>query len=151
MPEKPTGMYNEDGLVESKNIAREMAEVEKPYHEKTLGIFPASKRKISAGEKIAEEKIETGSVLHIKDLPYNVSAAFHEIAKKYTPSTGDVFEVSEVRMVDYDNSNLRYRIFGTLQRYDPGTFTGHRTHNENVEIDIDVQEDNVVKTELLYI
>ncbi len=47
-------LYNEQGQVEDPEVARKMANAEDPYHEKMLGIFPASKKKIAEGEKFSE-------------------------------------------------------------------------------------------------
>lgn len=52
----PYDIYNK-GLVSDPEIAREMAEIEKPYREsKTLGIFPPTKNKLKEGEFLAEVK-----------------------------------------------------------------------------------------------
>jgi len=47
-------LYNEQGQVENPDVARRMANVENSSHEKTLGIFPASKKKIVEGERFGE-------------------------------------------------------------------------------------------------
>lgn len=42
-------------LVENPDTARKMARVEDEYHKKTLGIFPASEKKIAKGVEAAQE------------------------------------------------------------------------------------------------
>lgn len=65
---------DESGRITSPERAREMAEIEDPHHEKTLGIFPPSKDKISKGEEAAAEHF-----LEKEGLP----PAIIEIVKKY--------------------------------------------------------------------
>jgi hypothetical protein len=47
-------LYNEQGQVENPDVARAMANAENSSHEKTLGMFPPSKKKLAEGEKLAE-------------------------------------------------------------------------------------------------
>ncbi|MFA6383189.1 MAG: hypothetical protein WCX17_02080 [Parcubacteria group bacterium] len=47
-------LYDDQGKVEDPEVARKMAKAEDSYHEKTLGIFPASRKKIAEGEKFSE-------------------------------------------------------------------------------------------------
>jgi len=46
---------NEEGRINDPEIAEEMAKTEDSFHKKTLGVFPASKKKILEGEKAAEK------------------------------------------------------------------------------------------------
>ncbi len=52
-------VYDEEGRIKDREIAREMAEAEDPFHKKTLGVFPPSKRKLEKGELAAEDKLES--------------------------------------------------------------------------------------------
>lgn len=65
------------GRVSNLEVARKMAKIENPYHEKTLGIIPPSERKIKKGEQLAEEERLDG--LDIKgELPLEVLEAVKE-------------------------------------------------------------------------
>ena len=84
MPEAPTGMYNEHGQVENEDLAHKMANIEKPYHEKTLGIIPASKGKIAKGEQKAEQYLQPEGVeINPKDVPSEVRQAATDYLSKY--------------------------------------------------------------------
>lgn len=48
-------IYDKERRVEDPGIAREMAEAEAPYHEKTLGFLQPSGKKLAEGDKVAEK------------------------------------------------------------------------------------------------
>jgi hypothetical protein len=48
-------IYDKDGRITDPKLARKAADIENPYHKRTLfKIFRPSKKKITEGEKIAE-------------------------------------------------------------------------------------------------
>lgn len=57
------------GRVPDPKLAQEMAEVEAPYHKKTLGIIPPSEKKITQGEQAAEYRRLQGIEITESELP----------------------------------------------------------------------------------
>jgi len=128
MSEKPP-IYKDEGMVADQNLAHDAALMENESHKKTLGIFPPSRKKLMAGERRGEMKIEGGTPLEkkawfrggkvdMKKLPPAIMAEMKNMK-------GLMESVEEGSVADIGGGVMRYRF--QIEEYSPAgsVFTYH--------------------------
>jgi hypothetical protein len=107
--------------VADPKLAQEMVEIEAPYHEKTLGIFPPSKRKIAKGERAAEWRRLKGIEITESELPQEVLKIVKEYKQEYKAGCrGGVWRIGKFWKVDplIGENITTYRINGAIDLHD---------------------------------
>lgn len=124
MPEIPTGDEQGEeniGRLPDPELAQEVAEVEAPYHEKTLGVFHPSKKKIAVGEQAAERRRLQGIEITESDLPHEVLKIVREYKSEHREGCkGGVWRIGRFFKIDplIGENIITYRIEGEVDLHD---------------------------------
>jgi hypothetical protein len=131
--------------VTDPKLAQEMAEIEAPYHEKTLGIFPPSRRKIAKGERAAEWHRLKGVEITESELPQEVLKIVKEYKQEYKAGCrGGIWRISKFWKVDplIGENITTYRIDGIVDLHDN---YGNWLEGDNGILIIKADNDKVVE------
>lgn len=130
--------------VADPKLAEEMKEIEASYREKTLGIFPPSERKISKGERAAEQYRLKGVEITESELPEEVLKIVQEYKQEYREGCkGGAWRIETFHRVDpLINENITtYRIDGIVDLHDN---YGNWLEGDNGTLIIKADNDKVV-------
>ena len=150
MPEIPTDSEEKEeniGRVPDPKLAQEMAEVEAPYHKKTLGMFPPSEKKIAKGERAAEQRRLQGIEITESELPQGVLEIVKQYKSEYKEGCkGGVWRISRFLKIDplVDESVTTYKIEGEVDEHDN---YGHWLRADNGNLSIKMDGERVVEVD----
>lgn len=135
------------GRVPDPELAQEMAEAEAPYHEKTLGVFPPSEKKIAKGERAAEQRRLQGIEITKSELSQEALEIVKEYKSRYKEGCkGGVWRIGRFFKIDplVGEKITTYRIDGVVDLHDD---YGHWVETDNGVLIIKMDGEKVVEVD----
>ncbi|HEY4495147.1 MAG TPA: hypothetical protein VJC01_01710 [Candidatus Paceibacterota bacterium] len=139
------------GRIKDPKIAHEMADIMDPYYKKTLGLFPASKKKMAEGERIAEQYRQKGVKIEESDLPQEVLDIVGTCSRRFTEGCkGGVWRIHGFFRVDpkIGDEIITYIIRGRVDIHDNN---GNCIETNNGDITIKMKEGKIIEDDSNYL